>query len=118
MAWGTTVPYHPAYQTWIPESPHIAAGRIRDDFCCTRRCEIDSRRSRSCNLVINPRVNRCVDDWEGPIDQYILLQFSISSVSISEFYFLSFTIVSRNVWIALQDRLLRHFLLNYNIQCC
>ena len=69
MAWGTTIPYRPDYQTLSLERPHIAARRVRDDFHCARHCEHDRIFSRSCNHVVNPRVNWHGDDWEGPVDQ-------------------------------------------------
>ena len=69
MAWGTTVPSHTAYMTWSLEILLVAARHFRDYFCHVRRRELDCRRSRSRNYVVNLRVNWCGYDQEGPVDQ-------------------------------------------------
>ena len=99
MARGTNAPSCPDYQTWSLESPRISECHVHDDLRYVRRRDLDRRRSGSRNLVVNPRVNRSGDDWEGPADQSFLLQIYVASVSISNFSFLSVTSVSSNLWI-------------------
>ena len=67
--WGITIPACPAYMPMGPENLRVAACRIRDDLRRPRRCDIERRCSRSCNNIVNTRLNSCGDDREGPVTQ-------------------------------------------------
>ena len=69
MAWGTTIPAHTTYMPMSLDNLCAAACHVRDNFRRERRREIDFKGSRSCNPVVNPRVNWRGDDREGPVDQ-------------------------------------------------
>ena len=58
-----------AYMPRSPENTRAAVRRNRDYFRRTMCRKLDSRRSRSRNPIINPRVNCCGGDQEGPVTQ-------------------------------------------------
>ena len=47
----------------------VAARCVCGKFCHQRRRELKRRRSRSCNPIVNPRVNFRGEDQEGPVTQ-------------------------------------------------
>ena len=52
-----------------PDNARAAARRVHDDFLHDRRRALMWITYTSRNPVQNPRINRRVDDWEGPVDQ-------------------------------------------------
>ena len=73
MDWGITAPSRQEYMPRSPENLRIAARRVCDDFRRLRRRKLERRRSRSCNPIVNLRVNCRVDDREGPATKYIFV---------------------------------------------
>ena len=96
--WHDAIPGRPDYMSRIPENVCAAARRVHDDWLRGRRCTRIRSPSTSRNPVRNPRINRRGDDRVGPVDQYFLLQFYVSSVS--NLSFLSVTCVSIYLCIA------------------
>ena len=65
---GAIYAYH-AYMLRSPDNARAAARRVHDDFLHDRRRALMWITYTSRNPVQNPRINRRVDDWEGPVDQ-------------------------------------------------
>ena len=65
--WGSTVPARPDYMPRIPFNPRAAAHCVCDDFLNCRRCERMRSPIISHNTIVNPRIHRRGDDWEGPV---------------------------------------------------
>ena len=70
VALGSTVPARQTYMSTSLENRRVAERRVCDDFRCLSYYELDRRRFRSCNPIVNPRVNFCGDDQEVPVTQY------------------------------------------------
>ena len=77
VAWRGAMPACPNYMPRSLENPRSAARRVRDDSCCARLRETDQRRSRSCNYIVNPRVNCRGDDREVPVTQFSVVANTI-----------------------------------------